>query len=42
MKACQILLDRLAPVKTSMKDPTWAQLIQEAYNRDINLTAQFT
>jgi xanthine dehydrogenase molybdopterin-binding subunit B len=42
MKACQILLDRLAPVKASMENPTWAQLIQEAYNRDLNLTAQYT
>jgi len=42
MKACQILLDRLAPVKASMKNPTWAQIIQEAYNRDLNLTAQYT
>jgi hypothetical protein len=29
-------------VKASMENPTWAQLIQEAYNRDLNLTAQHT
>ncbi|XP_059474105.1 xanthine dehydrogenase/oxidase-like isoform X2 [Neocloeon triangulifer] len=41
MKACQILLDRLAPVKATMENPTWLQLIRKAYDTNVNLTAQF-
>ncbi|CAB3359543.1 Hypothetical predicted protein [Cloeon dipterum] len=40
MKACQTLLDRLEPVRATMENPTWLQLIREAYNRNVNLSAQ--
>jgi xanthine dehydrogenase/oxidase len=30
-KACNILLDRLEPIRNEMKDPTWAELIEKAH-----------
>ncbi|EDW59394.1 uncharacterized protein AOX1 [Drosophila virilis] len=38
-KACETLNSRLAPVKEELKPADWQQLINEAYNRKINLIA---
>ncbi|XP_060804308.1 xanthine dehydrogenase [Amyelois transitella] len=36
-KACDELLQRLEPIKSKMRNPTWEQLITEAYNSGVNL-----
>ncbi|XP_063894594.1 xanthine dehydrogenase [Helicoverpa armigera] len=41
MKACDILLERLAPVKEMMKNPTWEELIEEAFKAGIDLQASY-
>lgn len=39
-KACNVLNDRLKPIKASLKsDATWAQVIQAAFAKDIHLIA---
>ncbi|ALC47090.1 CG18522, partial [Drosophila busckii] len=38
-KACETLNLRLAPVKEEIKPANWQQLINEAYNRKVNLIA---
>ncbi|XP_055908127.1 uncharacterized protein LOC129942966 [Eupeodes corollae] len=38
-KSCDILMDRLRPVRESMKNPNWFDLIQEAHKKVINLIA---
>ncbi|KAF4522205.1 hypothetical protein B566_EDAN007356 [Ephemera danica] len=39
MMACQELLKRLEPVKKTMKDPTWLQLIKKSYSQGVELCA---
>lgn len=41
LKCCQLLLDRLSVVRESLTNPTWEQLIQEAYMRGINLQTSY-
>uniref|UniRef100_A0A2C9KXF5 Aldehyde oxidase/xanthine dehydrogenase a/b hammerhead domain-containing protein n=1 Tax=Biomphalaria glabrata TaxID=6526 RepID=A0A2C9KXF5_BIOGL len=36
-----ILQNRMAPVKASMVNPTWEQLVQQCYEKGIDLTASF-
>lgn len=38
-KACEILLERLKPVKESLKDPSYMDIITTAFNKNISLTA---
>lgn len=35
------LLDRLAPIKDELKDPTWEELIAEAFIRGISLQTSY-
>lgn len=37
IKCCQILLERLAPIRTTLKNATWEQLIETAHTRGVNL-----
>lgn len=41
IKACQLLLDRLAPVREILGSPTWEVLIREAYLRGIVLQTTY-
>lgn len=36
-RACEQLLARLQPVKNQMENPTWEELITEAYNNNVDL-----
>ncbi|XP_064292368.1 uncharacterized protein LOC128674487 [Plodia interpunctella] len=37
MKACEEILQRLEPIRSKLKNPSWEQLITEAYNSGVNL-----
>ncbi|KAG5869882.1 hypothetical protein JTB14_025532, partial [Gonioctena quinquepunctata] len=39
IKACDILLARMQPVKDSMVDPTWEEVVKECFKRFVHLTA---
>lgn len=39
MKACEIILERLAPVREKMDNPSWDDLIQKAYTLGVDLQA---
>jgi len=41
LKACEILLEKMAPVKASMKDPTWEKVVSACYGQNMLLTAQY-
>ncbi|CAK1549448.1 unnamed protein product [Leptosia nina] len=41
IKCCQIILDRLAAVKTPQDDPTWEEVIQAAFVQGVNLQASY-
>lgn len=41
IKCCQIILDRLAVVREQLNNPTWEELVQNAYLRGINLQASY-
>ncbi|CAH4031683.1 unnamed protein product [Pieris brassicae] len=42
IKCCQIIKDRLAPIKVDGEDnPTWEQIIQAAYRQGVNLQASY-
>lgn len=41
VKCCQIILDRLAVVREQLNNPTWEELVQNAYLRGINLQASY-
>ncbi|KAI8781370.1 xanthine dehydrogenase/oxidase, partial [Biomphalaria glabrata] len=41
IEACTILKNRMAPVKASMVNPTWEQLVQQCYEKGIDLTASY-
>nr|QLI62138.1 aldehyde oxidase 7 [Streltzoviella insularis] len=41
MKACEILLKRLEPIKEKMGKPSWEDLISKAYNAGIDLQASY-
>ncbi|KAH9639155.1 hypothetical protein HF086_018223 [Spodoptera exigua] len=38
-RACQQLLDRLKPIRDTMDNPTWEELITKAYNSNVDLQA---
>nr|XP_023019888.1 xanthine dehydrogenase-like [Leptinotarsa decemlineata] len=39
IKACDILLSRMKPIKDKMVDPTWEKIVEECYKNHIHLTA---
>nr|QIA97582.1 aldehyde oxidase 3 [Ostrinia furnacalis] len=39
IKACEMLKDRLEPVKSTMTNPTWQELITKASDEEVDLTA---
>ncbi|XP_021947093.1 xanthine dehydrogenase/oxidase [Folsomia candida] len=41
MKACEILLKKMEPVRQEVKDPTWEKVVTACYNKHIMLTAQY-
>nr|XP_037873009.1 aldehyde oxidase 2 isoform X1 [Bombyx mori] len=41
MKACQIIMDRLKPIKEELNDPKWEDIIKKAFNNDIDLQASY-
>lgn len=41
VKACEMLLKRLEPIKSTMKDATWPELIQKAYFSGVDLCAHY-
>lgn len=41
MKSCEKLLEKMAPVRKDMKDPTWEKVVTECYNKHILLTSQY-
>lgn len=41
VKCCQIILDRLAVLREELNNPTWEELILNAYLRGINLQASY-
>jgi xanthine dehydrogenase/oxidase len=40
-KACEKLVERLEPVKSALKNPSWEKLIEEAYKQGIDLCATY-
>ncbi|KAH9518829.1 hypothetical protein Btru_006359 [Bulinus truncatus] len=41
IEACNILKDRMAPVRAKMSNPTWEQLVQKCYEEGVDLTASY-
>ncbi|XP_064073184.1 uncharacterized protein LOC113399628 [Vanessa tameamea] len=41
MKACEILLDRLKPIKDKMNNATWKEIVAEAFISGVNLQATY-
>ncbi|KAH9494783.1 hypothetical protein Btru_020594 [Bulinus truncatus] len=41
IKSCEVLLQRLAPIKEKLTNPTWEELVASAYAGGVNLTAQY-
>jgi hypothetical protein len=43
LKACEMLLEKMAPIKAAMKEPnpTWEKVVTECYNQNVLLTAQY-
>ncbi|KAJ8719472.1 hypothetical protein PYW08_011647 [Mythimna loreyi] len=41
MKACEIILERLAPVRKTMDKPSWEDLVQKAYEIGVDLQASY-
>ncbi|CAH2982873.1 unnamed protein product [Chilo suppressalis] len=39
MKACEIILDRLKPIREKMDKPIWEKVVKEAFNAGIDLQA---
>ncbi|XP_039276003.1 indole-3-acetaldehyde oxidase [Nilaparvata lugens] len=39
VNCCKIILERLDPIKSKMKNPTWLELIKAAYNANVDLHA---
>ncbi|CRL08602.1 CLUMA_CG021290, isoform A [Clunio marinus] len=40
-KACEMLLERLNPVKTENPNRSWSELIDKAYEKNVNLSATY-
>lgn len=41
IKCCQLLLDRLQPVRETLTNPTWEELVQAAFEQGINLQTSY-
>jgi len=41
IECCKVLKDRMAPIKQTMKDPSWVDLINKCYGAGIDLSARF-
>ncbi|VVC93405.1 unnamed protein product [Leptidea sinapis] len=41
IKCCQMLLDRLAPIRNNLDNATWERLVQEAYVQGVNLQSNY-
>lgn len=41
MKACEILVDRLAPIRQKLKNAKWEEVIAQAYTEGIDLQARY-
>ncbi|XP_066997187.2 xanthine dehydrogenase [Anabrus simplex] len=41
MMCCKELLKRLEPLKEKLKNPTWKELVAEAYKESVNLSASY-
>ncbi|XP_052742295.1 uncharacterized protein LOC112057810 [Bicyclus anynana] len=41
LKACEILMDRLKPIREELGNPSWEDLVQEAYKRQVYLHASY-
>ncbi|GFR81298.1 aldehyde oxidase, partial [Elysia marginata] len=41
IEACAILKKRMAPVKETMHDPTWEQLVTKCFQQEIDMTASY-
>ncbi|XP_075976749.1 xanthine dehydrogenase-like [Anticarsia gemmatalis] len=41
MKACEIILERLAPVREMMNNPPWEELIEKAFQIGVDLQASY-
>ncbi|XP_035716457.1 xanthine dehydrogenase/oxidase-like [Folsomia candida] len=41
MKACEILLKKMEPLRQEIKDPTWENVVTACHNQNILLTAQY-
>ncbi|EFA11446.2 uncharacterized protein LOC656938 [Tribolium castaneum] len=39
IKACDILLERMEPVKKQLENASWEEIVQECYNQYVNLSA---
>ncbi|XP_059612742.1 uncharacterized protein LOC132259206 [Phlebotomus argentipes] len=42
MRACEIILERMRPLREEMPNASWAELTQECFIRNIELTAYYT
>ncbi|CAH2090182.1 unnamed protein product [Euphydryas editha] len=42
MKACEILMDRLKPIRERMTNATWEEIVLEAHKSGVNLQATYT
>lgn len=41
MKACEIILERLKPIREKLEKPTWEDVIKEAFNSGVELQASY-
>ncbi|KAJ8925554.1 hypothetical protein NQ315_009394 [Exocentrus adspersus] len=39
LRACDVLLERMKPIREKMKNPTWEELIKKCFDSNIQLTA---
>lgn len=40
MKACQVLNERIRPIREKMPDAVWSTLIEDCFNNNVDLTAR--
>ena len=41
MMACKELVRRLDPIKNSLKNPTWLDIVREAHAKEVDLCSSF-
>ena len=41
MMACKELVKRLEPIKNSLNNPTWLEIVKNAYAKEIDLCSSF-